>query len=459
MPLSKGQANGEDPIGWVLSEHDRQPQKPLVISQAQRARHLYLLGATGSGKTNLILQLLGQDFREGRTVAIIDLRGDLVDRAILRIASLESPDLAPNVLLLDLRDPDRIVGFNPLRGSADPHSRAYLVLDAMRSHSESWGIQLEETLRNSLIALAEADLSLLELELLLTQRVFRDDIVHRSQDPSVTSFFDRYNSLSTERQQTWFLPVLNKVTPLLGIPRLRLLFGSPNSIDFKQALDTPGKIILISLGVDRFHSAARLIGSLIIGSIESAVMTRVDTHESRRNRVNLYVDEFETMATEAFSSIVAEGRRFGLSLTLSHQNLSQVSVGLRSCLRSNIASQLYFATGSIDAWELKRELRFGDDEDGVKLLQTLPVGEAVLNKRPDDPVLVRINESKDPLPRPDVVREFVNRVHEAIGTADAADVTLQIRNRAKSSASASTIDSDQPIEHKRVPSKKGGRSL
>lgn len=149
----------------------------------RQARHLYLLGATGCGKTNLILQLLTQDFRQGRTVAIIDLRGDLVDRALLRLASDNGSVSPEQVTLLDLRDPNRIVGFNPLGGCAEPHSRAYLVLDALKSHAESWGIQLEETLRNSLIALAESDFSLLELEPLLTDRTFRDSVVGRSKKP------------------------------------------------------------------------------------------------------------------------------------------------------------------------------------------------------------------------------------------------------------------------------------
>jgi hypothetical protein len=189
---------------------------------------------------------------QGRSIAVVDLRGDLFDR-ILEIIAAAKPQPNPSTItLLDLRDPGRIVGFNPLSGAGEPHSRAYLVLDAIKSHADSWGIQLDETLRNSLIALAEANLSLIELEPLLTDDLFRLKVLQQSTDPSVHAFFERYGALSPERRQSWYLPVLNKVTPLLGMPRLRLLFGAPNPLDLSSILDRPGSVLLVSLAVDRF---------------------------------------------------------------------------------------------------------------------------------------------------------------------------------------------------------------
>lgn len=445
-------------IGWVLADGGLHPHEPLIISQEQRARHLYVLGATGSGKTNLILQLLARDLAENRSVAIIDLRGDLVDRVLARLAAAEPQQNEDRVVLLDLRDSERIIGFNPLTGSGEPHSRAYLVLDALKAHADSWGIQLEETLRNSLILIAEANLSLLELEPLLTDPAFRAAVLHQTTDPSVFSFFERYNALSPERQQAWFLPVLNKVTPLLGVPRLRLLFGAPNCIDLRRAINTKGTILLVALAVDRLHSAARLVGSLIVGALETAVMSRVDLAERARIPVNLYVDEFESMATEAFSSIVAEGRRFGLSLTLSHQNLSQIPPNLRQVIRNNVQTQIFFQTGSIDARELRHELSLGEDEDVVKQLQTLPVGHAYLHKRPDDPVLVRIDETKEPAVSKQAIQGFSDRVHEAMGSLTAAQVQDAIVTKRLSLVEqrrqSSATDHPGSIRHERLPRRK-----
>lgn len=405
-----------DALGRILGGEDDSVGEAFVLSRVERTRHLYILGATGSGKTNLILQLLAHDVAANESILVVDLRGDLVDRVLIRLAAQDDDDCADRVTLIDLRDNDHIIGFNPLSGSAEAHSRAFQVLDALRSQSESWGIQLEETLRNCLIALAECGMTLLDVEPMLTDSTVREAVLAQVTDTSVQAFFVRYAELSSEKQQSWFLPVLNKVTPLLGIPRLRLLFGASNPIDLNKLLDTPGQIILVALGIDRFHSAARLAGSLLIGAIESAIMARVDQSESARNPVQLYVDEFEAMATEAFGSIVAEGRRFGLSLTLSHQNLSQVPPNLRQAIRNNIRTQVFFQTGSIDARELRHELILAEDEDVAIQLQTLPVGQAYVVKRPDAPVKVRFHRSNEPAVARAKRAAFVERVHAAQGS-------------------------------------------
>jgi hypothetical protein len=416
-------------IGHLVTDSRFDEGKPFSISQDLRSRHLYVLGATGSGKTNMILQLLAQDIEQGRSLALVDLRGDLVDKILLRLSSKEGDESSNRVTLLDLRDTAHIVGFNPLLSSGDPHSRAYLVRDALKAHSESWGIQLDETLRNTLIALSENELSLLEIEPMLTDSTFRKRILSKVTDPSVCAFFSRYDELSKEKQQSWYLPVLNKVTPFLGIPRLRLLFGAPNNIGLKQALDTRGQIILVALGVDRLHSAARLVGSLLIGAIESAVMSRVDTPEKSRNLVNLYIDEFETMATDAFQSIVAEGRRFRLSLTLSHQNLTQLSQSLLQVIRNNVQTQVFFQNGSEDARKLRNDLRLGEDEDPIELLQKLSVGQAYVLERPNDPVLVQFAESKDPSLSKERVLDFVEQIHQSQGSLTSEDALQCISAR------------------------------
>lgn len=449
-----------DAIGRIVSD-DEDLSRPFILSDSQRARHLYVLGATGSGKTNLILQLLAQDLAQGRSIVVVDLRGDLIDRLLLRLSEEPDSSLQERTVLLDLRDAERIIGFNPLSGTAEAHSRAYLVLDALRNHADSWGVQLEETLRNTLIALAEDNRTLLDIEPFLTDADFRLKVLGGVNDPSVRAFFSRYGALSLDKQQAWFLPVLNKVTPLLGIPRLRLLFGANPALQVSRLLDTPGQIVLVALAVDRFHSASRLVGSLIIGAIEAAIMSRVDIPEASRVPVNLYVDEFETMASEAFGSIVAEGRRFRLSLTLSHQNLSQIPTGLRQVIRNNVQTQILFQTGSIDARELRSEL-VQLEGDGATELQTLPVGEAFVLCRPDEPVRVRFRESRDPSVSKEQVRKFIQAAHLTVGSTAVSGAVKESKGArtgqgAGSDPVTSEAPADPPVRHQRLPRRIRGR--
>lgn len=452
-------SEGGPPLGIVLDASGERTAIPFVLSPEERRRHTYLLGSTGCGKTSLIRQLVSADIASSHSAIVVDLRGDLYDQVVALLVTADPAVDPARVTLLDLRDVNRIIGFNPLAGAGDAHSRAYLVLDALRAMADSWGIQLGETLRNILILLAETDLSLLELEPLLTNVSLLRRTVIRSSDPYVRTFFGRYLDLSPERREAWYVPVLNKVTPLLGVPRLRLLLGAPNTIDLRSLIDQPGQIVLISLGVDRFHSAARLIGSLLIGALESAVMTRVDLPEYRRVPINLYVDEFETMATENFSTIVAEGRRFGLALTLSHQNLSQLPTKLRSVIRNNVKTHIHFQTGSVDARELRHELDLGED-DASYLLQQLPVGHAFVCRREDDPVLVRFSGSRQLHPSRHLVAQFTNRVHAAMGSLPAHQASIAIESRLSSrSDSRDWSDSNiGAVRHERTPRRRCGEA-
>ncbi len=382
------------------------PQKPVLLSLAERKRHLYILGATGTGKTNLLLHLLESDIAQNHTCCVLDLRGDLVDRILLRIAHANPDPEAwrERLVLIDLRSASHIVGFNPLLGAGELHSRAMHLLAVLKKQSESWGVQLEETLRNCLLALAEAGWSLLEIEPLLTNPGFRAQTLSRVKDPYVRSFFERYDDLSEDKQKAWQLAVLNKVTPLLAIPVLRLTFGQRESFDFRDLLDKEsGRIILISLAVDRLHDAAYLAGGLFLSAFQTAIMARVDTPEKARIPVHLYVDEFENMASDRFESIVAEGRRFGLGLCLSHQNLSQVPRRLQEVLLNNVHTQMYFQTGAGDALLLAREV--GEKASEVRsVLTTQRVGEAFLVRRGEPSLRLRTFPCPDPRVDADVVR-------------------------------------------------------
>ena len=382
----------------------------VALTPQARRRHLYVLGATGTGKTNLLLRLIESDIRNQRAFCVIDLRGDLIDRILLRLAEAAPPAAwKKRLLLLDLRDAESVVGFNPLAGESagdtgdadaagDAYTRALHLLDVLKTQSDSWGIQLEETLRNALLALASTGHTLLEVEPLLSNAAFRAQVLEGVTDSHVRNFFERFEALSAANKLSWTLSVLNKITPLLASPQLRLTFGQKEGFSFGALLDRePGMVILISLAVDRLHAAAHLTGGMLVSAFQSAMMARVDQKESERVPAFLYVDEFEMMASERFQEIVAEGRRFGVGLCLSHQNLSQLSPGLRNVLRNNVHTQLYFQTGAVDAADLCKEISGGASKDEVRrVLIAQSVGEAYLVRRGEDSLRIRTLHSPDP---------------------------------------------------------------
>lgn len=350
-----------------------------TISPRMLEKHFYVLGATGAGKTNLILRLLEEDLKRGQSVVIVDLRGDLVERALGVCAALQVD--TEKVRILDLREREWIIGFNPLSGSGEPFIRALHLLEVIKGESASFGVQIEETMRNALILLAASGKSLLDIECVLTDSEYALSLLPHTDDPTVHGFFTRYASFSKDKQLAWALPIFNKVTPLLATPVLRAVLGTPNSIDLESFLSKKGSVLLVALAVDELSRSARMMGSLVVSSIARAMFSRVNVPEAKRNPVRLYVDEFEAMASEAFEGLIAEGRRFKLSLVLSHQNLAQLPPKLRSVIRNNVGLQALFVCGYQDATELIRELP--EDMELEDLLELQP-GEMFLMPRGQD---------------------------------------------------------------------------
>ncbi len=364
--------------------------EPFRLTAKDLSKHCYILGSTGCGKTSLILKLIEEDIKEGHSIVILDLRGDLVNGSLGLCERLKvNPD---RVTLLDLRERERIQGFNPLGGAGEPYIRALHLLEVLANEAESWGVQLEETLRSALLLLAESGFRITEIEKVFYDQEFRSQCLGMCSDDSVVRFWERYVSLTLIQQQCWALPVLNKVTSLLAVPTLRHILAAESDLNLGELLARKGQILLVSLAVDELHRSARMMGSLVVSAISREMMARVNASEADRNPVRLYVDEFENMASESFESLIAEGRRFKLSLVLSHQTLSQLDKKLRSVIRNNVGIQILFQCGFEDAVQVQKELPDNFAGDAVRNLNT---GESIVLSRSDETVLVKFHPPRE----------------------------------------------------------------
>jgi hypothetical protein len=337
---------------WIGIEADwknsgKHPVHHLVsLSQKELATHLHAIGKTGAGKTNFLHHLIAQDVLQGTSFVILDLRGDLVSAA-LSICAGRVP--AEKVKIIDLREKKRPFGFNPLIGPGEPYFHALNVLDVVASESESWGVQLQETLRYALLALAEAQDHLPAIEKLFFDDCFRAMLLERVKSADVRSFWVRYGELEPEKQRSLASPVLNKVSGLFATANLRAMLADPAPIHLGQHLNTPGSVLLVSLAADEMHSIGRMMGSLVLGCLTREMFGRIDLPEGRRNPVRIYIDEFEHFGSRDFEVILAEGRRFGISLVLAHQTLSQLAPKLRSVILGNVGTKVCFQLGREDS--------------------------------------------------------------------------------------------------------------
>lgn len=384
-------ADPRAPRHWIGIEREwrlasKSPFHHLVSLPPENLKtHALLLGATGSGKTNLLHHLIAQDVLLNHSFVVLDLRGDLVSAALEILAGRIDPE---RVGLIDLREKAVPQGFNPLGGPGEPYFRALGVLDAVESESESWGVQLGETLRNGLMLLSEVGEPLTRLEDLFYDARFLSKCIDHTSGEGTARFWGRFLDLSLEKKSALALPVLNKVSMLLSTKTLRDVLGHREPLDLGALLSTPGNVLLISLAVDELHAAGRMMGRIILASVCREIFARVSLAESRRNPVRLYVDEFEHFGTAEFESILAEGRRFKLSLVLAHQTLSQLTPAMRSLILGNVGSKVIFRCGREDSAVLSRDLT-GDPKAIDFTSQT--VGEAVLWRREEGVLAIEVN--------------------------------------------------------------------
>lgn len=347
-------------LGWYFSEQKDEFQM-AKIAEKDRAIHFYVIGATGTGKTKFLQFLIQQDIEKGNGFGVIDPHGDLIEDLKGFLALCYDPDdenIQERVILIDPTDPRFTVTFNPLEKLSNvsiPEQAGELISAFRKIWSDSWGVRMEDLMRNSLIALGEAELTLAELPSFLTDRSFRKGILERINHPVAIEYFKRFDVLTDRSQITWIEPVMNKINAFLSDERIRQIFSSnKSSFNLREIMDSR-KILLVKLDKGKLKDSADLLGSLLMAKIQMAAFSRSDIPQTKRTPFYLYIDEFQNFASESFMVLLSEARKYGLSLIMAHQTLAQIPEELRSLILGNTGIQVYFRLNRHDSQLLSKE--------------------------------------------------------------------------------------------------------
>lgn len=339
----------------VLGSLWRLPISPLSrVTASARTAHLYVIGMSGKGKSKLLEHCLYQDIAAERGCGLIDPHSLLVDdllRLLVTRNVLDNPEIRNQLIYVDPARTDYVIPFNVLATQAEhPYDIAAAVLEAFR---RTWPECLKEAphfsnvVTAALIVLIENGLTLMDMPRLLTNSEYREQCLERVTEPQVVQFFhDRYDQWGREaplmREST-----LNKIGAFSLNPRLRLMLGQKaNHLDFRAIMDE-GKILLLDLGRSDGETN-RLIGSLVVTGLELAMRRR-----QNRKLWNLTIDEFAGYvanegSVKTLAHVFSEGRKFRMSMTVAHQDLSQLTPRMLGAL-SNVQTKVVFGIGRHDA--------------------------------------------------------------------------------------------------------------
>ncbi|MFN0126903.1 MAG: type IV secretory system conjugative DNA transfer family protein [Verrucomicrobiales bacterium] len=327
------------------------------FSLSQLQHHCYVIGKTGSGKTTLLRNLILQLAEAGHGVGLIDPHGDLAEELIEQL----SPKRAEHTTYFCPADAEFPIGLNLLAqaDSVDRHLVASGVVGAFKNlWSESWGPRMEYILHNAVASLAACpNTSLLGVNRLLTDAGYRRWIVDQLDDAFLRDFWEgEYESYDARFRREAIAPIQNKIGQLLLSPLLRNIVGQVANKARIPFLMDQGRLFIANLSKGRLgHDKANLIGSLLVTQFQLAAMARSRQPESDRRDFFLFVDEFQNFATEAFTSILAEARKYRLNLVLSHQYIAQLTPAVREAVFGNVGTVIAFGVGFNDAEHLHRE--------------------------------------------------------------------------------------------------------
>ncbi|MBU4285028.1 type IV secretion system DNA-binding domain-containing protein [Patescibacteria group bacterium] len=350
----------------ILGETNfRNKRTKFGIKMEDRRQHVYVVGKTGTGKSELLKNMAIQDIQNGHGVAIVDPHGDFAETMLDFVPSNRVND----VIYFNPADLEYPITFNIME-NVEPEYRHLVVSGLMgvfkKIWPDVWSARMEYILRNAILSLLEYPGStLLGVNRLLADKDYRQKVLGKVTDPSVKAFWTNEFAKYPDRfREEAVAPIQNKIGQFISTPLIRNIIGQvKSSIDMREIMDQ-GKILIVNLSKGRVgEDVSQLLGALVITKLQLAAMSRVDISEYERKDFYLYVDEFQTFATDAFATILSEARKYHLCLTLAHQYVAQLdSMGdkgkntkVRDAIFGNVGTLITFRVGADDAEFLERE--------------------------------------------------------------------------------------------------------
>ena len=339
----------------------RGEERDVYMSLNDRRRHSYIVGKTGTGKSEYLKELILQDIEAGHGVCAIDPHGDFVEDVL----ELMPPERAEDVIYFNPSDLERPMGMNIMEAETEDqmHFVSSSVINLMYKLYDPHrtgiiGPRFEHAIRNAMLTImSRPGATFVELVRALTDSKYVDELLPYVKDPVVKRYWTDQIAQTSDFHKSEVLDyIVSKFGRFVTNRTMRNIIGQPKSaFNFREAMDTK-KIILCNLSKGVLgEEDAKFLGLILVPKVLTAAMSRQNTSMEQRPDFFLYVDEFQNFATEDFAVILSEARKYRLNLTVANQYISQIDEEVKNAVFGNVGTMISFRIGVTDANFLQHE--------------------------------------------------------------------------------------------------------
>lgn len=339
----------------------RGQEKKIFLSQDDRRRHMYIIGKTGTGKSEFLKEMILQDIQAGRGVCAIDPHGEFVED----IMQLMPPERAEDVIYFNPSDTDRPMGMNMMEANSEEekHFVASSVIGLMYKLYDPHktgiiGPRFEHAIRNAMLTImSRGGGTFIEMVRLLTDQKFVEEMLPYVKDPIVRRYWTDQIAQTSDFHKSEVLDyIVSKFGRFITNKTMRNIIGQTESAFSLRKIMDEQKILLVNLSKGKLgEEDAKFLGLILVPKVLTAAMSRQDIPMAERKDFYLYVDEFQNYATEDFAVILSEARKYRLNLIVANQFISQIDEDVKNAVFGNVGTMVSFRVGVPDANFLQHE--------------------------------------------------------------------------------------------------------
>lgn len=366
--------------------------RPVFMSKADRQRHMYIVGKTGTGKSEFLKDMILQDIQEGEGVCVIDPHGELVDD----IMEFMPVDRAEDVIYFDPSDVGRPMGLNIMEAHTEDEkhfvvgSIINLMYKLYDPHKTGIiGPRFEHAIRNAMLTVMyEEGSTFIEVVRVLTDSNYVQQMLPKVKDPIIRRYWTDQIAQTSDFHKSEVLDyIVSKFGRFITNKMMRNIIGqSKSAFDFRDVMDNQ-KILLVNLSKGKIgEENSSFLGLILVPRILMAALSRQNIPAEQRKDFYLYVDEFQNFATPDFAVIMSEARKYRLNLTVANQFLGQIEEDVKAAVIGNVGSLISFRVGVSDAQFLQSEFQPTFNEADLTNVDRFNVFiKTIVNNQPQPP--------------------------------------------------------------------------